>query len=250
MRAARRLPRRVAEQFSRRHLDQAQYKLLNAKQDLEKARFGIQIAQARLGAANADLERSDIRVPFTGIITHRNGNIGASVVGGEKIFEISEAAPLGVKSQLPHTGRKQLDVGSLVDVALADGDHVIAQARVQRLDPVVDPFTNSLGYFADVLGGEGLIPGMAVYIRIPKHAAGNALYIPRAAFRAAADLYPGASTEVLVLDGNKSTSRTVLVNSIEGDQVEIISRLAIGDDVILAPPVELKEGDPVEPKTR
>ncbi|HYP28204.1 MAG TPA: efflux RND transporter periplasmic adaptor subunit [Blastocatellia bacterium] len=235
--------------ISRRDLDQAQYKLLTAKQDLEKIRFGIQIAQARLEAANADMGKSDIRAPFAGIITYRNGSIGASVARGEKLFEISEAAPLGVKFQMPHTERKQLEIGGLVDIALADGDQVIAQARVQRVDPVVDSSTNSLGYFADVLGGAGLIPGMAVYVRIPRHPAGETLYIPRAAFAADAALYQGASTEVLILDGNKCFSRAVLVNSLEGDQVEIRSGLAIGDRVILAPPVELKPGDLVEPKT-
>ena len=231
--------------ISRRELDQAQYKLLSAKQELEKVRFGTQIAQARIEAAKAHLEKSDICAPFTGIITYRNGDAGAGVVRGEKLFEISEVSSLEVKFQMPHADRKLLDIGNMVDIALADGNHVVAQARVQRIDPVIDPSTNSLGYLADVLGGEGLIPGMAVYIRIPKRAAGTTLYLPRAAFRADADLYQGATAEVFILDGDRCASRAVWISTIAGDQVEIKSGLVVGDHVIMAPPAELNDGDRV-----
>jgi hypothetical protein len=48
---------------------------------------------------------------------------------------------------------------------------------------------------------------------------------------------------VFVAAGSKCAARAVWVNSIDGDQVEIISGLAMGDQVILSPPGNLKAGD-------
>jgi hypothetical protein len=53
----------------------------------------------------------------------------------------------------------------------------------------------------------------------------------------------GTASTVFVATGSKCAARAVWVNSVLGDQVEIISGLAINDQVILSPPADLKAGD-------
>jgi len=228
---------------SKRQLDRLQYKLEGAAQELEKARLATQTAQSRIEAVKVEIEKSVVRAPIAGITTHRYVKLGASVVRSDKLFEVAQLAPLEVRFQIPQAGRLRIGPGSLVNLSPADGDRIVARARVRRLDPVIDAASNSLGYLADVVGGAGLVPGSAVYVRLPREAAVTSLWIPRAAFPAKADLRRGLPSLLFVLEGDGVKARTVLVSAVEGDQVEISSGLIAGDRVILAPPAELKVGD-------
>ena len=51
-----------------------------------------------------------------------------------------------------------------------------------------------------------------------------------------------------VLDGAKCAVRSVWINGMEGDQVEIASGLNTGDRIILSPPTQLRAGDLVAAK--
>ena len=51
---------------------------------------------------------------------------------------------------------------------------------------------------------------------------------------------------LFVVEGDKASSRVVLVSGFEGDQVEVVSGLVKDDRVVLAPPAGLKDGDVVQ----
>jgi membrane fusion protein (multidrug efflux system) len=231
---------------SRSGVDHAQYKFEVSQQELEKTRFATQSARGRVETAKLELEKASVRATITGLIAHRYVKLGTGVVRGDKLFEVSQLEPLEVRFQITQGERPPLALGNIVNLSLAESGRVVAKARVRRVDPVVDAVSNSLGYLADVIEGAGLLPGSAVYVRIPPAASGSALRIPRAAFPATAELRFGASASLFVLEGEKCAVRTVWVTLIESDQVEISYGLAIGDRVIIAPPAELKAGDVVE----
>ena len=228
---------------SQRQLDRARFKLEGATQELEKARLNTQTAQSRIESVKIEIERSIVRAPFAGIITRRYAKLGSNMVRSEKLFEVSQLTPLEVKFQIPEVELTRLGPGSLVKLSLNRSDQTVAQARIRRLDPVADAASNSLSYLADVTSGAGLIPGQAVYVRIPRVAAAATFWIPRAALPTKTDLRPGVESTLLLLDGETVRVRTVRVGAVEGDQVEISSGLAAGDRVILAPLAGLKEGD-------
>jgi multidrug efflux pump subunit AcrA (membrane-fusion protein) len=162
------------------------------------------------------------------------------------LFEVSPISPLQVKFQLPQTERARVGLASVVGVSLVEGDNIVASARVRRIQPVADAASNTVGYIADLIGPRALMPGLAVNVRVPRSASNRNLLIPAAAFPANAELRRGTATTLFVLDGNKCAVRSVWVNALVGDLVEIISGLTVGDRVILSPPTELKAGDIVD----
>jgi multidrug efflux pump subunit AcrA (membrane-fusion protein) len=172
--------------------------------------------------------------------------LGTNVARNEKLFEIAKLSPLEVKFQLPQTERNRLNAGQIVNLSLTNENRLIARARIRRIDPVADATSNTFGYLADVLGGSGLMPGMAVNIHLPRPAEGVTFWLPRAAFPAGAALRSGASCALFVVAGDRAVSRTVMVSALEGDQVEVVSGIEKNDRVILIPPAELKDGDVVE----
>ena len=170
------------------------------------------------------------------------------MVKNEKIFEVSQLAPLQVRFQLPQSEGARFSAGQMVNLSSADSDRVVARARVRSLDPTADAASNTLGYWADVVGGANLIPGAAVNVHVLRPNAGSTFWIPRSAFLAAADLRRDAAGTIFVLEENKCVARTVWVNAVEGSQVEISSGLTAGDRLILMPPAEPKAGDAVMAK--
>ncbi|MGQ0761332.1 MAG: efflux RND transporter periplasmic adaptor subunit [Acidobacteriota bacterium] len=231
-----------------REVERAQFKYDGAVLELEKTRVASQVAQARVTEVKAELDKSTVRAPITGIVTHRFAKLGTNVVKNDRLFEITQLAPLQVKFQVPQTERGALGPGSVLNLSAAENDQIIARARIRRTDPVAEAASNTIGFLADLISGTGLMPGMAVNVHVPRRDAGPSMWIPQAAFPAGADVRKGTTSTVFVAAGDKCVARTVWVNSVIGDQVEIVSGLAMGDRVIISPPAELKDGDLVAVK--
>src|SRR4051812_27623453 len=231
---------------SKSDVERAQYKLDQSTHEYEKSRLATKSAQARIETVRIELAKSTVRAPISGIITRRSVTLGTNVARNDKLFEVSTLAPLEVKFQLPQTERERLSPGQLINLSAVNHDATIATARVRRVDAVADPTSNTLGYWADITSGSGLMPGLAVNVHLPRPANSLAFWVPRAAFPAGAALAGGASVTLFTVEGERVSARMVIVGAIEGDQVEIVSGLTGGDRVVLMPPAEMKDGDTVE----
>jgi membrane fusion protein (multidrug efflux system) len=228
-------------------LERAKFKLDGATSEFEKTRIATRMAQARVEAVKFEIRKGTILAPIAGIAARRHVNLGTSVAKNDRLFEISPLTPLQVKFQLPQTERGRLAPGSIITLTLPDSDRALARARIRRLDPVADTASNTFGYLADVIDRLNLIPGTAVNVRLPNGVSNPSYWIPRAAFPVGADPQHGATATLLIVEDNRCAERTVLLNTVEGDQVEIVSGLSTGDRVIIAPPAHLKTGDLIEP---
>ena len=158
---------------SPRDVERAQYRLDATLLELEKTRVAGQTAQSKVGGVEIELAKSTIRAPMTGVVMHRYTRLGTSVVKNDKLFEITQLAPLEVKFQVPQTQKRGLGPGSVVTISPVESDQIIARARIRRVDSVADAASDTTGYLADLLGGPGLMPGMAVNVHLPRR--GSAL---------------------------------------------------------------------------
>lgn len=231
---------------SESEVERAQYQLDQAKAEYEKTRLATMSARGKIDSVRLEIDKSIIRAPISGVITRRYVSLGTGVPAGEKLFELSNLSPLEVKFQLPQPDRGRLAPGQTVELYSAEGDRPLARARIRRIDPLADATSNTIGCVADVTGGVGLLPGLAVNVRVRREAPPASFWVPRAAFAAGDDVRPGGEARLRVVAEGKCAIRAVLVKALEGDQVEIVSGVAAGDRVILAPPPQLKEGDAVE----
>lgn len=231
---------------SARDVENAEYKLEQSVHEREKTRLATQAARSRYEAVKIEIEKSTVRAPVGGVILRRYVNLGTGIAKNEKLFEIAQLGPLEVRFQLPQTESVRISPGQIVMLAPVGSDQVIARARVRRLDPLADATRNTIGYVAEVTGGAALMPGLAVTVRVPRAVIGSALYVPRTAFPAGASLHEGAASTLLVVEGDVCAERQVVVSEVDGDRVEVISGLNLGDQVIIAPPAHLRGGDKIE----
>lgn len=231
---------------SKADVERAQYKLDQSIKEHEKTKLATDAARARVEAARLELEKSTVRAPIAGIVTRRFVALGTNVARNEKLFELSKLAPLEVRFQVPQTEKDKLTPGRIVELSAVNGAGIVARARVRRIDPVADATSHTFGYVADIVGGSGLMPGLAVNVHLPRAAGDAVFWIPRAAFSPKADLQNGASTTLFVIENGRCVARNVVVNASEGDQVEIVSGIVANDRVVLMPPAGLKDGDLLE----
>ncbi|HZS09473.1 MAG TPA: efflux RND transporter periplasmic adaptor subunit [Blastocatellia bacterium] len=233
---------------SQRQLDRSKYKFEESTHELDKARLATRTGQAKVETVKIELEKTVIRAPFSGLITHRYARQGTSIVRGDKLFEVAQTAPLEVRFQVPQSEAGRIRARGVVGLSLPGEDRVIARARISRIDPVADAASNSISCRAEVAGSTGWRIGMAVNVRLAQPPASSLIWIPLPAFPGLTVPRRGSAHQILVREGGHCAARTVTVSEIEGDQVGIRSGLLAGDQVILAPPPELKPGDPVEAK--
>lgn len=229
-------------------VERAKYKHEQSLHEYSKTRLATEEARARVEAAKLELQKSTVRAPITGIVTRRYIALGTNVARNDKLFEVSKLAPLQVKFQLPQTEKVVPTRGQIVSLSAVNNSQPIGAARIRRIDPIADATINTFGYLADVISGPGLMPGVAVNVHLPRPPNVDSFWIPRAAFQPTADLQSGSSMTLFVVEGDKASSRVVLVSGFEGDQVEVVSGLMKDDRVVLAPPAGLKDGDMVQLK--
>lgn len=226
---------------SQRDVERAEYRLLASTNEYEKTRIATQTAQARLKSARIEMEKNTVNAPVDGIITRRFVTLGTGVARNERLFEIASSARLQIRFQLPQTER-QLSTNSIIAISSVDGNQASAQARIRRAEPAT---LGTLEYLADVIGGR-LAPGTAVNVRVPRPAVASTMWVPRVAFRTESDLRAGAIVPVMVVEDGRCAERLVGVSALNGDHVEIVSGLMVGEKVILAPPPTMRAGDAVE----
>jgi len=227
-------------------VERARYKYEQSLHEYNKTKLATDGARARVDAVKLELQKSTVRAPITGFITHRYVALGTTVARNEKLFEVSKLSPLRVKFQLPQTEKNRPVTGQVIGLSAMDSGQMIATARIRRIDPVADSTTNTFGYLADIVGGAGLMPGLAVNVHLKRGGNADSFWIPRAAFHPNADLHNGSAITLFVVEGDRASSRIVVVSGLEGDQVEVVSGLSRDDRVVLAPPAGLKDGDAVQ----
>ena len=117
--------------------------LASAQDGLIVAQAILQQAKAALDIAQLNLDRAVITAPADGIISARNGQIGAiATSGGEPIFRLIVDGAIEVEAEVIETALGDIEVGDTVDLEIASIGPVTGTVR--RLSPTVNP-TNRLG---------------------------------------------------------------------------------------------------------
>ena len=192
--------------------------------DSEQVEFEHRAADLALRKAQRDYDLTRIVAPFDGVVTARMARLQRLVNPGDSLFRVTSLAPVLAAVRVPETSAAALRVGVVARVLTPGG--ASASARVMRASPVIDAASGTREVVLQLAPGAPLTPGSSVMIRLgaERH---RVLAIPRAAV--AKDGY------VLVWADHRSTLRAVTLGSdLDGDQVEVVSGLTAGEQVVRA----------------
>ncbi|MCC0078505.1 MAG: efflux RND transporter periplasmic adaptor subunit [Rhodobacter sp.] len=213
----------------------------SAQDGVQAARAGLAQAQAALDVARLDLANAAITAPVSGIVSARNGQIGAiAASGGEPIFRIIEGGEVEVSAEVIETELVLLHENDPATLAIAGlPDHA---GHLRRIAPVVNR-TNRLGEVRIATDdNEGLRPGLYVGGHIVTENR-TGLAVP-----AGAVLRDGNGAHVLLLGPGNALIRRPVETGLTWDGWQEITRgLNPGDEVVARAGAFFGEGDVVRP---
>lgn len=225
------LARRNAERTERlakagavaeRDLETAQWDVTNAEGTLADAR-------ARLSSAQEQLEDTQVRAPFEGIVSDRPAHAGDVVQVGAALFSIVDPSRLRLEASVPAEQIGRLRAGTDVEFTVNGLDRRIT-GRIDRINPVVDSSTRQVRIYVTIPNlDQTLVAGLFAEGRVATDTK-RAVAVPVSAV----DSRGNKPTLHLIKVGRVAESPVELgVRDEEAELVEVIAGAAEGDTVLL-----------------
>jgi len=224
------------------------------QQDLDERQSTYLQAQANLASAQANTARlrnlqgfNKVVAPFDGVVTSRNIDMGDLVDAGnggvgKALFTIAQLDPLRLYVFVPQVYARQVKVGDVVTVNLAEHQGAEYQGSIARTARAIDTGTRTMQVEIRVPNPkEELIAGAYVQVNLPIKQDGTALLVPTNVL-----LFRPDGPRVATVDAQgRVRLSTVKLGTDFGSIVAVISGLQADDRVILNPADSLADGDVV-----
>lgn len=200
-----------------------------AEADLESAKARLDSAQASLEQAREQLEYTQIRAPYSGIVTRRHIERGEVASPGSPVMSGISLEELRVIIDVPQSLIPAVRNLGEIKVYLPDGE-VTEPSRI-TVFPFADLGSNTFKVRADLEAQtEGLFPGMFVKTGIVTGKK-TQLTVPKEAV-----VYRSEVTGVYVVDRDGDIRlRQIRIGPVMDDEVVVLSGLSEGEQVALDP---------------
>jgi len=225
-----------------------------AKQDVDNAVGDFQAKAAMVASAEYQVKYLEqlesfkrIYAPFDGVITARNTDVGHLINSGagsaaSELFHIAAIRTLRVYINVPQQFSPAAKPGLIANLTLQEFPGRQFKGQLVRTANAIDLATRTLLVEVDVDNPTGeLLPGAfaEVHLAVPSGAPTFLLPVSALIFRSQG-LQIG-----IVKDGNRAELAKIILGRDFGAEVEVVSGLEAGDDVIVNPPDSLIAGETV-----
>ncbi len=232
--------------ISNQEFDEAAARLKSAQSahDMAKAKraqLDAQTARVQQDVRATEVTRTyaAITAPFAGLITAKSAEPGTLAVPGTPLLTIERDGSYRLEASVEESRLPTIRVGQSVSVTLDGIDRTIS-ARVSEIVPGVDAASRSATVKLDLPVIASLRTGMfgrAIF----RQGSRATLVIP-----AAAIAERGQLQSVFVADNGTAHTRLITTGQRNQDQVEVLSGITIGDNIIVPVLKGLWDGAKVE----
>ncbi|MCL1040699.1 efflux RND transporter periplasmic adaptor subunit [Shewanella marisflavi] len=202
----------------------------------------VDIAKARLAAAQADLDYHTLRAPFAGVVGLVDFSLGKMVSAGSELVSLDDLATMRLDLQIPERYLSQIYLGMPVAASSSAWPGELFHGKVVAIAPRINPETLNLKVRVNFDNPRRqLRPGMLVSARL------NFAPVTQAVVPVQALEYSGTKRFVYVVDDNQIARRTlVTLGARIDDQVLIASGLELGQRIVVKGLVNMRDGIKVE----
>jgi len=206
-----------------------------SRQDYETIALQVNNVNADLAVVQTQIEKTNIRAPFSGKIGLRMVSPGAYISPTSIISTISQPNQLKLDFTVPERYINQIDYGKIVNFKI-DGSNRTYAARVIASESNITQDTRTLQVRASVQGTiSGLVPGNFAKVTLNFEPDPNAIVIPSQA------IIPQArGKKVYVYDNGQAKFIDVTTGVRDSANVQITSGLKVGDTVLITGLLALK----------
>jgi len=222
-------------------------------QEIDERTADLSNKSAAVNSSQANVERLEalagykkITVPFDGIVTARNTDVGALINAGggsgPPMFIISDIKKLRVYVNVPQNYVPSVKIGAKAKIAVPEYPTRTFEATVEASAQAVDVTsgTTQMQLGLDNSAGE-LMPGGFANVKLVLQREGVPLHIPASAL-----IFDQKGLRVAtVTPDNKILFKSVTIARDLGREIELAGGVTVEDRVISTPPDGIVDGDAV-----
>jgi membrane fusion protein (multidrug efflux system) len=213
-----------------------------SKSNYDETRALLDQADASLLLQKSLIAKKQIRAPFAGKLGIRSVDIGQYLSTGTSVVPLQTIAPLYADFSLPERYLSQLSPGQTIEIHVQAYPDQIFEGIVEALNPGIETTTRNVKLRAIVSNESSLLrPGMFVRVLIRLGEDRQILTLPDTAIT-----YNTYGESVFIIiptdDGQKAERRQVKTGQTRDGRVEITSGLTVGQAVVSAGQVKLRNG--------
>ncbi|HWN95307.1 MAG TPA: efflux RND transporter periplasmic adaptor subunit [Methylomirabilota bacterium] len=212
-----------------------------SQQEFETMEARSRVAVSSVTEAETMLGYTRIIAPFDGVITRKLADVGDLATPGRPLLELDDPKALRLEANLPEGLIARVQLGAKLEVRAATRDAAI-QAVVSEIAPVADPASRTFNVKLDLPDHAGLRAGQFARVTVPVGES-KALRAPVSAVT-----QRGQMELVFVVADQRAQLRLVKTGKRIGDEVELVSGVSAGEQVVVEGASQLRDGQAVEVK--
>lgn len=209
--------------------------------DIDQLKYDLENARAVNRLANLELSYANVVAPISGVVASRSIKTGNFVQINTPIFRIVDTSRLEAVLNVPERELATLKPGQPVTMQVDALPGRSFEGAVDRVAPVVDSGSGTFRVICAFDGGGTLQPGMFGRVKIDYDQRADATVIPRVAL-----LEGDGDPAVFVIRAGKAQRVAVKLGYTDGAWAEVRSGLKLGDPVVTAGKVALRDGSAVQ----
>lgn len=199
--------------------------------------------KARVAAAKQQLDRTEVRAPFHGVVSSRKASAGDTAQIGKELIQVIDPSSMRFEGQVSADQMGSLKVGQRVNFRIngiaQSGDLLGSRGTVKRIDGAANPVTRQVSVIVEI-NGKDRPPIVGLFAEgVIETSSKSALMISENSLRREGD-----KVFAWVLDGNKIVKRNIQLGDRDtrlGAWV-VNSGLTAGDKLLRTNSSSLKDG--------
>jgi membrane fusion protein (multidrug efflux system) len=212
---------------------------LISDKEYQQFKYQAELAENRYESARVKFEYSQIRAPFSGVVTQRLVDPGENIPLGAKLFMMADTEPLLLSMYLPESEARLVRRGQKVDIRPDTDTDVHFGGEILRIAPEVDQRTGTVKVTAQTRAGG--VPGSFVRVRILMDTHDNVLAIPRRSI-----VSDAGDRFVFIAAADTVRKVEVEVGYEDETHAEVTHGLSKGDTVVTAGVGGIRDGTKVK----
>lgn len=210
-----------------------------SQEEVDNASAELVNLEANLQELQVNIDLANVRAPFSGTVGLRDFSLGAYLGKGDVITQLAQTDRLKLNFDLPAKYALGSIVGKTVDVV---SERDTFKASVYAIEPSVSNSSRSFSARAYITQGKhNLTPGDFAQVIYNQEVDSAAILIPTEAV-----MQELQGQVVFLLKNGAAKKQKVTVGTRTSDQVQILEGLSVGDSVITAGLLQLKDGTKVD----
>ena len=196
---------------------------------------------ADIKVVEAQIAKSVIRAPFSGVVGLRQVSEGSYVSPANQIATLVNIDPVKIEFSVPERYASKVGLGGQILFTRNEGSEKMRKGKVYAVEPRINLETRTLTMRAISENDDRtLLPGMFVRIKLVLDVNENSIMVPAQSLIPEMEGY-----KVFVVENGKAVEKRVKTGMRTEDRVEVTEGLAPGDSVLTTGILQVKDGSPV-----